>query len=199
MEQIGGGIFVKVVHEGAMSSVVLPGKVGSVWHVVTSSRFVVPVLLLRDRMVGVSVRGGMINSAGLREVKLILAGAMNSSLIGPILLSGGSIKSASLGLRSGIEVGLGIVAQLQILNMARCCPETFMPWPTFAEPAWKAGSEPTRHLLLDCRIWIHGIGGERHKESRKCDTIVVMVRIVENGRVSIGEACVQRLSLLGFC
>jgi hypothetical protein len=199
MEQIGGGILVKAVHEGIMNSIVLPGRVESVCHVAMSSRFVVPVLLPGEMIVRVSVRGGMSNSAGLREVKPVWTAEMSSSVIGPILLSGHNIESASLGLRSGIEVGLGIGAQLQVLNLARCCPETFMPYPIFADPAWKAGSEPTRHQLLDCRIWIHGIGGERHKESGKCNAKVVRARMVDTESVSIGEACVQRLGLLVFC
>ncbi len=146
-----------------------------------------------------SVRAGMSNSVSLREVKLVWTGVMSSSLIGPILLFRGSIESASLSLRSGIEVGLGIGAQLQVLNLARCCPETFMPCPIFVDPAWKAGSEPTRHQLLDYRIWIHGIRGERHKESRKCDAKGVRVMMVENERASIGEACIKRLGLLVLC
>jgi hypothetical protein len=198
MEQIGGGILVKAVHEGIMSSVVLPGRVESVRHVAMSSRLVVPVLLLGGRIVQVSVRGGMSNSADLREVKPVWTGEMSSSVIGPILLSGRNIESASLGLRSGIEVGFGIGAQLQVLNLARCCPEIFMPCPIFADPAWKAGPEPTRHQLLDCRICIHGIGGERHKESGKCNAKVVRVRMVDTESAGVGEACAQRLGLLVF-
>jgi len=111
MGQNGRGILVKAaVHEGVMISVVLPGKVQSVWYVVTSSRFVAPFLLPCGRVVRVSVRGGMSNSA-LREVKLVWTGVMSSSLIEPILLSGGSKESANLGFSSGIEVGLGIGAQ----------------------------------------------------------------------------------------
>jgi hypothetical protein len=198
MEQIGGGIFVKAVHEGIMRSVVLPGRVESVCRVVMSSRFVVTVLLLGGRIVRVNVRGGMSNSAGMREVKPVRAGEISSTVIGPILLSGRHIESASLDLRSGIEVELGIGAQLQVLNLARCCSETFMPCPIFADPAWKAGSEPTRYRLLDCRIWIHGIGGERYKESGKCNAKVVRIRMAEIEMASIGEACVQRLGLLVF-
>jgi hypothetical protein len=198
MEQIGGGILVKAVHEGIMSSVVLPGRVESVCHVIMSSRFVVPVLLLGGRIVRVGVGGGMSNSAGLWEVKPVWTSEMSSSVIGPILLSGRNIESASLGLRSGIEVGLGIGAQLQVLNLAWCCPEIFVPCPIFADPAWKAGSEPTRYQLLDCRIWIYGIGGERHKESGKCNAKVVRVRMVDTERAGVGEACTQRLGLLVF-
>ena len=198
MEQTGGCILVKAIHKGIMSSVVavvLPGKVESVWHVATSSRFV----MLSARIERLSVRGGMSNSAGLREVKLVWTGVMSRSLMGPILLSRGSIESVSLGLRSGIEVGLGIGAQLQVLNLTRCCPKTSLPCPIFMDPPWKAGSEPTRHHLLDCRIWIHVIRGERNKESGKCDAKVVRVRIVENERASIGEARIQRVGLLVFC
>jgi hypothetical protein len=199
MEQIGGGILAKAVHEGIISGVVLPGRVESVGHVVVSSRFIVPVLLLGRSIVRVSVRGGMSYSVSLLEVKSVWTGVVSSSVIGPILLSRRNIESPSLGLRSGIEVGLGIGAQLQVLNLARCCSEIFMPCPIFANPAWKAGSEPTRHQLLDCRIWIHCIGGERHKESGKCNAKVVRVRMVDTESASIGEACVQRLGLLVFC
>lgn len=110
MGQIGGDILVKAVYKGIMSSVVLPGKPESVLHVVTSSRFVVPFLLLCGRRVQVSVRGGISNNAGLGEVELVWTSIISSSLIGPILLPRGSMESASLGLRSGIEVGLGIGA-----------------------------------------------------------------------------------------
>ena len=192
MEQIDGGIVAEAVHEGIMSSVVLQGSVESVCHVVMSSKFVVPVLLLGGRIVRVSVRGGMNNSAGLREAKPVWAGEMSSSFIGPILVSGHNIVNAGLGRRSGIEVGLEIGAQLQVLN----CSETFMPCPIFADPAWKSGSGPTRHQLLDCRVfWTYGIGGERHRDSGKCDARVVRVRVVS---ASIGEACVWRLGLPVF-
>lgn len=136
-------------------------------------------------------------SASLREVKPVWTGVVSSSVIGPILLSGRNIESPSSGLRSVIKVGLGIGAQLQVLNLARCCSESFMPCPIFADPSWKAGSEPTRYQLLDCRIWIHG-RGERHKESGKCNAKVVRVRMVDIGRASIREACAQRLGLLIF-
>ena len=189
----------EAVHEGIMSSVVLQGSVDSVCHVVMSSKFVVPVLLLGGRIVRVSVRGGMNSSAGLREVNPVWTGEMSSRVIELILVSGREIESAALGRRSGIEVGLEIGAQLQVLNLARCRSETFMPCPIFADPAWKSGSGPTRYQLLGCRVcWTYGIGGERHRDSGKCDARVVRVRMVETESASIGEACVRRLSLLVF-
>ena len=79
IEQVGGGILAKAVHEEVMTSVVLPGRFQSIWHVVTSSKFVVPVLLLNGKIVRVSVRRGISNSAVLRKVKLVWIGAVSRS------------------------------------------------------------------------------------------------------------------------
>lgn len=140
----------------------------------------------------------MSNSVGLREVKLIRTRVMSCSFIGRILLPRGRIESASLDLRSGVEIEFGIGAEFQVLNLTRRRPATFIPCPIFANTPWKLVSGSAKDLLLDCRIWTHGIGGERHKESGNCDAKVVRVRMVENGRASIAEACIERFGLLVF-
>lgn len=137
MEEIGRGNLVKAVRKRSMSSInciVLPSKVEFVWHIATSSRLVVPVLLRGGVIVRVGIRRGLNNNARLREVKLVWTGVM-SSFVGPILLSGGSIGITSLELGSRIEVVLGIGAQLKVLNVARCCPDTFAACPAFVDPA----------------------------------------------------------------
>jgi hypothetical protein len=138
MEEIGGGNLVKAVCKRIISSInciVLPGKVEFVWHIATSSRLVVPVLLRGSVIVRVSTRRGLNNNTRLREVKLVWTSVMRSSFVGPILLSGGSIRIASLKLGSGIEVVLGIGAQLKVLIVARYCPDTFAACPAFVDPA----------------------------------------------------------------